>query len=280
ERRLGLRVHGLIASPEFTLSTARSLHAYVNGRPVRDRVLHFAVHRGLSPALPPGRQPVGVLFVELSPSRVDVNVHPQKLEVRFVDAAEVTEAVQAALGRALRRAIGSPRSTSASTTPGYAQAVERFLSRAGPGPLPLPAAEDRAAAHGEAWPDRSAAPAPAFFRALRPLGARGGRVGWVEAHDGLLGVLDLHAAGARVVATRLGSESGRRGVSPLLGGALDLPPAVQAALVDRQSALAEVGLVLEPFGPEALRLVRCPEALVGQRPEPLLEAALRALGGK
>src|SRR5262249_59014860 len=99
------------------------------------------------------------------------NVHPQKLEVRFADAAEVTEAVQAALGRALRRAIGSPRSTSASTTPGYAQAVERFLSRAGPGPLPLPAAEDRAAAHGEAWPDPGPAPAPGFFPAPPPPGA-------------------------------------------------------------------------------------------------------------
>src|SRR5262249_25181130 len=166
---------------------------FVNGRPVRDRVLHFAVHRGLSPALPPGRQPVGVLFVELSPARVDVNVHPQKLEVRFVDAAEVTDAVQAALGRALRRAAGSARSTAA-PTPGYAQAVERFLSRASPGPLPLPAAEDRPAAHGEAWPDRSAAPSPGFFRTLRLLGTLGGRAAVCEGPDGSLVVVDLHAA--------------------------------------------------------------------------------------
>ncbi|MGZ6070473.1 MAG: DNA mismatch repair endonuclease MutL, partial [Myxococcaceae bacterium] len=97
ERRLGVRVHGVIASPELSLSTARSLYVFVNGRHVRDRTLHFAVHRGLAPSLPSGRQPVGVLFVEIEPSRVDVNVHPQKLEVRFADAAEVTDAVQAAI---------------------------------------------------------------------------------------------------------------------------------------------------------------------------------------
>jgi DNA mismatch repair protein MutL len=280
ERRLGCRIHGLIASPEYTLSTARSLHAFVNGRPVRDRVLHFAVHRGLSPLLPPGRQPVGVLFVELSPSRVDVNVHPQKLEVRFADAAEVTDAVQAAIGGAVRRATSGARAPSGSPTPGYAQAVERFLSRAAPGPLPLPSAEDRAPAHGEAWPDRNAAPAPGFFAALRPLGTLGSRALVCEGAAGSLVVLDLHAARERVLATRLGTEAGRRGAAPLLGGALELSRAVQAAVAERRAALAEVGFVLEPFGPEAFRLVSCPEALVGHRPEPLVEAALEALGGR
>jgi DNA mismatch repair protein MutL len=276
ERRLGCRIHGLIASPEYTLSTARSLHAFVNGRPVRDRVLHFAVHRGLSPSLPPGRQPVGVLFVELPPSRVDVNVHPQKLEVRFVDAAEVTDAVQAGVGRALRRATSGAHSpASAPGAASYAQAVERFLQRAAPGPLPLPSAEDRPAAHGEAWPDRNAAPAPGFFAALRPLGTLGGRALVCEGSGGSLVVLDLHAARERVLSTRM--STGSAGAAPLLGGALDLAPAVQAALLARREALAEVGLVLEPFGPEALRLVRCPEVLVGHRPEPLLEAALAAL---
>ena len=276
ERRLGLRVHGMIASPEYTLSTARSLHAFVNGRPVRDRVLHYAVHRGLSPALPPGRQPVGVLFVELPPSRVDVNVHPQKLEVRFVDAAEVTDAVQAAVGRALRRGTSATGSTApAPAASGYAQAVERFLQRAAASPVPLPSVEDRPATHGESWPDRNAAPAPGFFTALRPLGTLGGRALVCEGGGGSLVVLDLHAARERVLATRLSTDG--TGAGPLLGGALDLTPATQAALIARRQALGEAGLVLEPFGPEAVRLVRCPAVLVGHRPEPLLQAALAAL---
>ena len=97
--------------------------------------------------------------------------------------------------------------------------MERFLSRATPGPLPLPSAEDRPAAHGEAWPDRNAAPAPGFFAALRPLGTLGGRALVCEGSGGSLVVLDLHAARERVLATRL-VDRAARGAAPLLGGAL------------------------------------------------------------
>ena len=177
ERRLGLRVHGVIASPELSLSTARSLYVFVNGRHVRDRTLHFAVHRGLAPSLPSGRQPVGVLFVEIEPSRVDVNVHPQKLEVRFADAAEVTDAVQAAIARAVLRA-------SLSGGPSRPARLPRWItrppwsgssSRASSAPLPFPEVQDRPAAHGEALPDRDAAPAPGYFAGLRLLGTLRGR---------------------------------------------------------------------------------------------------------
>jgi DNA mismatch repair protein MutL len=279
ERRLGLRVHGVIAAPEFSLSTARSLYVFVNGRHVRDRTLHFAVHRGLAPSLPSGRQPVGVLFVEIEPSRVDVNVHPQKLEVRFADAAEVTDAVQAAIARAvLRDALGrGPARTPPSTD--YAAAVERFLSRASAAPLPLPEVQDRPAAHGEALPDRDAAPAPGYFAALRPLGTLRGRALVCEGPGGSLVVLDLHAARERVLAQRLEREAAAPLEAPLLGAALALTPAMESRVAARRDALAAGGLVVEPFGPDALRLVGVPPALVGQRPEALVEAAVAALEG-
>ena len=280
ERRLGLRVHGVIASPEFSLSTARSLHLFVNGRHVRDRTLHFAVHRGLAPSLPAGRQPVGVLFVEIEPSRVDVNVHPQKLEVRFADPAEVTEAVQAAIARAVLRASlssGAPRPGGAAVD--YAAAVERFLSRASAAPLSLPEVQDRPAAHGEALPDRNAAPAPGYFASLRPLGTLRARALVCEGPGGLLVVIDLHAARERVIAHRLEREAAAPAEAPLLGAALALTPAMESRLAARREALAGVGLVVEPFGPDAFRLVGVPPALVGHRPEPLVEAAVAALEG-
>jgi DNA mismatch repair protein MutL len=279
ERRLGLRVHGVIAAPEFSLSTARSLYVFVNGRHVRDRTLHFAVHRGLAPSLPSGRQPVGVLFVEIEPSRVDVNVHPQKLEVRFADAAEVTDAVQAAIARAvLRDALGSgPARVPPSTD--YAAAVERFLSRASAAPLPLPEVHDRPAAHGEALPDRDAAPSPGYFAALRPLGTLRCRALVCEGPGGSLVVLDLHAARERVLAHRLEREAAAPLAAPLLGAALALTPAMESRVAARREALAAGGLVVEPFGPDAFRLVGVPPALVGQRPEALVEAAVAALEG-
>jgi DNA mismatch repair protein MutL len=279
DRRLGLRVHGVIAAPEFSLSTARSLYVFVNGRHVRDRTLHFAVHRGLAPSLPSGRQPVGVLFVEIEPSRVDVNVHPQKLEVRFADAAEVTEAVQAAIARAvLRDALGSgaPRPTPSTD---YAAAVERFLSRASAAPLPLPGVQDRPAAHGEALPDRDGAPAPGYFTALRPLGTLRGRALVCEGPGGSLVVLDLHAARERVLAHRLDREAASPLEAPLLGAALALTPAMEARVAARRESLASAGLVVEPFGPDAFRLTGVPPALVGHRPEALVEAAVAALEG-
>jgi len=279
ERRIGLRVHGVIAAPEFSLSTARSLYVFVNGRHVRDRTLHFAVHRGLAPSLPSGRQPVGVLFVEIEPSRVDVNVHPQKLEVRFADAAEVTNAVQAAIARAvLRDAIGNGPARPPPSTD-YAAAVERFLSRASSAPLPLPEVQDRPAAHGEALPDRDAAPAPGYFSALRPLGTLRGRALVCEGPGGSLVVLDLHAARERVLAHRLEREAAAPLEAPLLGAALALTPAMEARVSARREALAAEGIVVEPFGPDALRLVGVPPALVGQRPEALVEAAVAALEG-
>jgi DNA mismatch repair protein MutL len=278
ERRLNVRVHGVIAAPEFTLSTARSLFAFVNGRHVRDRTLHFAVHRGLSPLLPAGRQPVGVVFVELDPARVDVNVHPQKLEVRFADPAAVTEAVQAALGGALRRSAAVSGAGSAHPpTPEYALAVERFLSRASAAPLPLPEVRERAGLSGPAGPDRNSAPAPGFFAALRPLGCLAGRAVVCEGPGSSLVVLDLHAARERVLAARLDRELPRVGNVPLLGAALALRPDLEPRARRLSGALRGVGIGVEPFGPGALRLVAVPPTLVGHPPESLVEAAVEAL---
>ncbi|MGZ6162303.1 MAG: DNA mismatch repair endonuclease MutL [Myxococcaceae bacterium] len=280
ERRLGVRVHGVIASPELSLSTARSLYVFVNGRHVRDRTLHFAVHRGLAPSLPSGRQPVGVLFVEIEPSRVDVNVHPQKLEVRFADAAEVTDAVQAAIARAvLRASLSGGTSHRLAPSVDYAAAVERFLLRASSGPLPLPAVQDRPAALGEALPDRNAAPAPGYFAALRVLGTLRGRAAVCEGPGGTLVVIDLHAARERVIAHRLGEERAAPLAAPLVGGALGLTAAMQRRLAARLAELATAGLVVEPFGPDAFRLVGVPPALAGHAPEALVEAAVAALEG-
>ncbi|HZJ55165.1 MAG TPA: DNA mismatch repair endonuclease MutL [Myxococcaceae bacterium] len=271
ERRLGLRVHGVIASPEFSLSSARSLYVFVNGRHVRDRTLHFAVHRGLAPSLPAGRQPVGVIFVEIEPSRVDVNVHPQKLEVRFADAAEVTEAVQAAISRAVLRDSLASSPGRPPPSPDYAAAVERFLSRASAAPLPLPEVQDRPPAHGEALPDRDATPAPGYFAALRPLGTLRGRALVCEGPGGSLVVLDLHAARERVLAQRLEREAAAPVAAPLLGAALALTPAMESRLSARRQELADAGIVVEPFGPDAYRPVA---ALEGGQRAPEVRAAL------
>lgn len=291
ERRLDVRVHGVIASPEYSQSTARGLYTFVNGRYVRDRAVHAAIHRGLQPLLPPGRQPVGVLFIELEPGAVDVNVHPQKLEVRFSDTAGVTEAVHTAVGRAVRGAEWLQGDTGGPTTPEYAQAVERFLrlAREAPGTaLPFPpetqggaAASARAPAFGESRPGRNEAPAPGFFGRLRLLGFLERQAVVCEGPGGSLVVLDLHAAYERACLTRLARPPVTEGAQAnFLGPPVSVVGSALQRLADRTAALEELGLTYEPFGAKAIRWRTVPPAVAGLSGEALLRAAVEAEDGR
>ena len=92
-------------------------------------------------------------------------------------------------------------------------------------------------------------------------------------------VIDLHAARERLIAHRLEQEAAAPIAAPLLGAALGLTPAMQRRLAACREGLATAGLVVEPFGPDAFRLVGVPPALVGHVPETLVEAAVAALEG-
>ncbi|MFZ5471774.1 MAG: DNA mismatch repair endonuclease MutL [Myxococcota bacterium] len=274
ERRLGIRVHGWVASPEYTLPSARGLYAFVNHRFVRDRGLHHAMVRAFQDALPPGRQPVGVLFVEMDPRAVDVNVHPQKLEVRFADGRGVHDAVLSAVSRALKTSVhlmpvpGGP----SETLPGahYASAVERFLSRASADglsePLFTPVAAEPPPAYGQARPSLNEAPPPGYFTQLRYLGTLGKRFFVCEGRGGTLVVVDPHAALERV---RLGElvrhvEGPPAAAQPsLFTTTVELPPEAAKAITARRSSLARLGLTLSPFGGSSFALESVPPSLVG-----------------
>jgi DNA mismatch repair protein MutL len=288
ERRLDVRVHGVIASPEYSQSTARGLYTFVNGRYVRDRAVHAAIHRGLQPLLPPGRQPVGVLFLELEAGAVDVNVHPQKLEVRFSDAAGVTEAVHTAVGRAVRGAEWLQGGDSGGpATPEYAQAVEHFLrlAREAPGTaLPFPAetpggaeASLRAPAFGESRPGRNEAPAPGFFGGLRLLGFLERQAVVCEGPGGSLVVLDLHAAFERAYLTRLSRPPVSAGAQvSFLGPPVNATSRQLQRLGERAAPLEALGLAYASFGANAIRWRLVPPALAGLGGEALLAAVVEA----
>ncbi|MCE9574828.1 MAG: DNA mismatch repair endonuclease MutL [Deltaproteobacteria bacterium] len=136
----GIRVTALLAAPELAQSTARGVQLYVGRRAVRDRGLLHAVAMGYGELVPRGRYPVAIVLVDVPAGAVDVNVHPQKLEVRFSDAAAVATAVRHAVRRGVAgapwlaeaasaapvqvRAISSmapPRTYSAEPVGGYAR---------------------------------------------------------------------------------------------------------------------------------------------------------------
>ncbi|ATB38814.1 DNA mismatch repair protein MutL [Cystobacter fuscus] len=315
ERRLGVNVTGYIASPEYTLPNARGIYTFVNRRYIRDRGLNSAIQRAFQEFLAAGRQPVVVLFIDMDPRAVDVNVHPQKLEVRFADAKGVGDAVNAAISRALRAApwLGPPAGEGGAMEPPrqaahYAMAVERFLTRAQEAtwgaPLPVPGTQDadapappqangslfassapspllpgRAPAFGQAQPLLNEAPPPGYFGALRPMGVLGERFHVCEGSGGTLVVLDAHAAleRARLMAFHKALQRAEPPVPTLFGATVELTVPVARTLVEGQEALARLGVEVEPFGGTTLALKAVPPALVGADARALLEALARAL---
>lgn len=268
ERRLGLRVHGVVAAPEFTLSHARGLYTFVNGRYVRDRGLIHAVQRSFGGALPPGRQPVAALFIELDPNAVDVNVHPQKLEVRFLDGRTVYEAVQAAVGQAVAKvpwgqaAAGGP----APSPEHYAFAVDRFLSQAGGqtgAPLSLPRVAEAGAAvgFGQLRPTLNEAPPPGFFASLRLIGELAERFWICEAPGGTLIALDRHAAVERVRRAEL-ERAPKDGEGDLFTAPVELPAQDYQRAAGQRDAFAELGITLEPFGHQSFVVSHAPSCLL------------------
>jgi len=267
ERRLGVSVSGYIASPDFTLPNARGIYTFVNRRYVRDRGLNHAIQRAFREVVPSGRQPVMALMIDLDPRAVDVNVHPQKLEVRFADAPSVYDAVFAALRRALLPGVesgGRPR-----PGPSYAHAVQQFLGRAQlaawGGPMPLPGVESPSPAYDRPLPSTSARRPPGYFSSLRYLGTAAKRFWICEGADGFLVALDCHASLERVRRDALERALARGPVlqRSLFSTTVKLRSDEIGLLESRSDILKAAGLEVEAFGPAAVAIKALPPELVG-----------------
>jgi DNA mismatch repair protein MutL len=276
--REGVEISGLAGLPTFSRANSLAQYLFVNGRPVRDKVLFGAVRGGYADLLHGGRHPVVALFVRLDPHEVDVNVHPAKTEVRFRDPG----LVRALIVRALIDALGGGAKRSATT--GAARLVA-FARRSGAGTRPqaswrgsaapafAPGFEEDAQAAFAAVADPSAdaranlAAAPDLLD--RPLGAARAQLHETyivaQTRDGLV-LVDQHAAHERLVYEKLKAALARDGVTRqilLVPVVVELDPADAAGLVERAEELSRLGLVIEAFGTGAV-LVREVPALLGE----------------
>ena len=213
-----VRVHGYVAPPDVTRRDARGLWLFVNGRFVRDRTLQRAVLDGFRTLLEKGRYPLAVVYVEVEPSLVDINVHPQKLEVRFSDAAPVYRAVTQALTSLLAR---SPWIYDAAPGAGQQGTPARAAPRWSGTPEAAPREDGVWHLAGstqlaESAASYSSAPSPTagaasiagrrYFGALSSCGQALGTYLICQGEDELV-LIDQHAAHERVVFERLRKQA-------------------------------------------------------------------------
>ncbi|MES2443465.1 MAG: DNA mismatch repair endonuclease MutL [Pseudomonadota bacterium] len=289
--REGLVLGGVAGLPTFNRGVADHQYLFVNGRPVKDRLLAGAVRGAYAEMLARDRHPVVALFLEVPASEVDVNVHPAKTEVRFRDPALARGLIVSGLRRALdeagHRSVQRPAAgalgmwTSSSPSPsgeglGWGLSAGAGLGETSPPPHPSPAGEgpryvrERSTSFLTPPPQARAEPAhaPIPESVQFPLGVARGQVAKTyivaEAEDGLI-IVDQHAAHERLVLERMRRAMQGGGVASqalLLPEVVELDEPACDRLESRAEELAQFGLDLERFGPRAM-LVRATPAALG-----------------
>ena len=281
--REGIRLTGYIGLPTLNRGTARQQYLFVNGRPVRDKLLHGAVRGAYQDFLARDRHPMLALFLEVAPEAVDINVHPAKAEVRFRDPGLVrglivgacrhalteaghrasTTVAEAALGAL--RPQGAPAGGYSWREPGHGAPPRGMAEAAASYHAPLPGLRSAPGAQPAGGPEDGAASDYEGY----PLGAARAQVHGTyvvaQTADGIV-IVDQHAAHERLVYERMKRQLAESGVARqilLIPEVVELDEAAAERLSARAGELAELGLVIEPFGPGAVVAREVP-ALLGE----------------
>jgi len=280
----GMRVLGRAGLPDAARSRADHQFAYVNGRYVRDRVLGHAARSAYEDVLHGQRQPVYALYLSMDPARVDVNVHPTKIEVRFRDSREAHQAVQHALTQALSVSrAGQAMSTSSALAShtDRAQAISALQTFGKPAATDLQSGLPwQAPSQGHAVNDlaqlwqpsvlHTQSPSVEFTRLPEgnwPLGKALAQLQGVyilaENAQGLV-VVDMHAAHERIVYERLKiqlAEHQMQAQALLIPASFAATPEEIATVENHAATLSELGLAIEPLSAQSLVVRSVPASL-------------------
>jgi DNA mismatch repair protein MutL len=269
--RDGLRLTGFAALPTYSRGAAVEQFLFVNGRPVRDKLLTGALRAAYFDFLSRDRHPAAVLNLTCDPEMVDVNVHPAKAEVRFRDPAAARSLIVTALRHTLSEGSRRASSTVGNATLDAMRPQPRIYQMDRPGPRALAAsfaaqapmtgfAEEQSTFARTAEPDATST--------AHPLGAARAQVheNYIIAQtaDGIV-IVDQHAAHERLVYERLKAQMATHGIAAqalLIPEIVNLSPADAALILDHADALHRIGLSIEPFGGTAVAIRETP-ALLG-----------------
>ena len=306
----GVRVWGRAGIPDAARARADHQFCYVNGRYVRDKVLTHAARSAYEDVLHGHKQPVYALYIEIDPTRVDVNVHPTKIEVRFRDSREVHQAVR----HAVEDALAAPRAHASGGTaavPASLSEIARPIAQPASASWAQPAinfgASDTAARGHEVrdlaalWQPAAAtspvAPAPWAVREPPPLAAPAAAEGetWplgralaqlqgvyilAENAQGLI-VVDMHAAHERIVYERLKNQLDLQQITSqplLIPASFAATPQEVATAEAHADTLATLGLEISPLSPKTLAVRAVPATLAQGDAVELARSVLAELG--
>ncbi len=304
--RNNMRFEAYLSAPERARSGATALYFFVNGRPVRDRSLARAVAQAYGSVLEPGRYPLGAVYLELPPEFVDINVHPQKAEVRFAQGRSVADALSRELNHSLGKVFSLPAfggNTSdrfqtklqepssyavlhegderSHVSPAIAMLAEpaqlRFSNERNAPDLDFPKSEMGSSLdspHGS--PQKQTPRRVGFYANLRFVGQVRAMFLVCEGEDGVY-ILDQHAAAERVTFHRLKTSYGARTVATQQ---LLIPEVVtvsthEASLIDElHDSILQMGLDVTRMGDTGVAVRAVPKVLERVPPERLVRDLL------
>ena len=279
--REGLRLFGMAGLPTYSKGAAVAQYLFVNGRPVRDRMLTGALRGAYMDVMSRDRHAVAALFVECAPELVDVNVHPAKSEVRFRDAGVARGLIVSGLKHALAEA-GQRSSTTVSqatlgafqserpVAPIYQMETRRSL---GSPHVPMPGFAETSMMSGRvearSQDEGSFEPEEGLSPSSLPLGAARAQLHEnyivAQTETGIV-IVDQHAAHERLVYETLKERMGKSEVPSqilLIPEIVELSDEDTASLMELQSEFQSIGLELEPFGGNSI-CVRATPAILGE----------------